>query len=91
MPATIVPLITVDPDRPYTSDGRCFDELHLVDPDLQARLIARGLAYLTSFRLHGEYFAGSVIAGDWRTAQRVADARRLGERVDGLIARRLPV
>lgn len=75
--------IQFDPSGPV-ADGIRFDDITLTGKALRDALIARGLVWRTSFTDdRGTDWAGSVIAASPVEAARIADARGLGETIDG--------
>lgn len=63
-------------------DGIRYDDLwHIKDPSTRAAIIARGLAWETIFTLEGNDFCGCVMAISREEAEKIADARGLGEKV----------
>ncbi|HSI41789.1 MAG TPA: hypothetical protein VLA00_14695 [Xanthobacteraceae bacterium] len=76
------PDLVIDPAAPI-ADGICFDDLHGLPGGAVAALAARGLVWLTSFRADGRCYFGAVIAATEAQAAQIADARGLGEVIDG--------
>lgn len=79
--------IRLDGRMPY-ADGICYDDCHGMPPKTIRLLRIRGLVWLTQLCIDnaGEeyrHLAGYVVAADLTTAERIADARGLGEVVVG--------
>jgi hypothetical protein len=73
----------LEPMQPIL-DGILYDDMwHIKDSDTRQRMIARGVVWGTTFEIEGTLFAGSVIASGKEEAEKIADARGLGETVDG--------
>jgi hypothetical protein len=64
-------------------DGIRYDEVSAFPIKLQKILVARKLVWLTSFQEGATGYGGSVIAASRDEAEKIADARGLGEQVDG--------
>jgi hypothetical protein len=66
-------------------DGISYDDMWKVsDHATRALLCARDLVWMTHLEHDGIEFAGTVIAKDRTEAEKIADARGLGETVQGL-------
>lgn len=77
--------LVVHPDKPICN-GEHFDEAGRLPPSIRNELIYRGMVFGTIFTAsNGSRYAGTVIAKGWDHAEACAEARGLGEMVDGQV------
>lgn len=63
-------------------DGILYDDLwHIKHPATRVAIIARGLAWETEFMMGENDFCGCVLAVSREEAEKISDARGLGEKV----------
>lgn len=58
-------------------------EIDRLPPETSSRLIYDGMVFGTTFRRKGKAYGGVIVARNWGHAVEVADARGLGETIDG--------
>lgn len=73
-------------ERDPIADGILFDDLHGCSFEAVNRLAARGVVFVTSFRVDGREYGGKIVARDWAAAEVVAFGRGLGEAVVGRLS-----
>lgn len=72
------------PGQPI-ADGIRYDDITLFNEQQQRMLVGRGMVWLTSFDGDGMAMGGTVVAGSREQADEIADARGLGETIDGVM------
>lgn len=76
----------IDAHRPI-ADGIPFSDTMGMSVEIVNRLASRGVVFMTEFDTDDATYGGNIIAKDWKSAERIAFGRGLGERVVGRLVR----